>query len=195
MKFGLVLLAAGEAKRFGESKLEANLNGKPTIEYILSNIPKRDFDEITLIAANENIISIAKKYDIHGIINANPEKGIAESIKIGTRQIKNMDAYVYCVCDQPLLSKKSIKELLKEYKANTILALSHNNKRGNPVIFPSELYYELTNLKIGESGQAVISKHIDILMHHETDDKFELMDIDTKTNFHKALDIIIKRAL
>ena len=195
MKFGLVLLAAGKAKRFGESKLEANLNGKPIIEYILSSIPKRDFDEIVIVAANANLLRIAEKHGISGVINKRPEKSISESIKLGTQQVKDADAYVYCVCDQPLLSQKTIQAMLKAYKSNTILALSYKNRRGNPVIFPSNLYNELVSLKMGDSGQEVINKHIDILLHHETDDKYELMDIDTKNNFQKVLDIMNQKSL
>lgn len=139
MKIGLILLAAGLGRRFGGCKLETKINDKSIIEYILSNIPRNDFTQIVIVAANEYILSVAEKYGISGIINDQPELSISQSVKMGTEQVKKADAYMYCVCDQPLLTKETIQGMIKEYENGTILALSHNNKRGNPVIFPSYL--------------------------------------------------------
>ena len=193
MKIGLILLAAGEGRRFGGSKLENKINNKPIIEYILSNIPKECFSEMVIVAANKNILETAEKYGISGIINDKPELSISHSIIMGTKCVKDADAYMYVVSDQPLLSKKTIRKMIETYKKDTILALAHNNKRGNPVIFPSYLYEELTNLEHGQSGQKVINAHLDILEHLETDDEAELMDIDTKDNFLQIEKIIASR--
>ncbi|MCK5130050.1 MAG: nucleotidyltransferase family protein [Clostridiales bacterium] len=195
MKFGLILLAAGEGKRFGGIKLETILNDKPVIEYILSNIPINDFEELITVAADEYILNTAKKYGISGVINDQPKLSISKSIAMGTEQVRNTDAYMYCVCDQPLLSKETIQGMIRDYKPNTILALSHNNKRGNPVIFPSYMYDELINLEFGQSGQKVINAHLDILEHYEIDDSSQLMDIDTKESLASLSDIIGEKSL
>ncbi len=194
MKIGMVLLAAGKGERFGQSKLETQLNNKPIIEYILSNIPVSVFHNIVIVAANNNILNIAYKYKISGIINSQPELGLAKSIEMGTRHVHGSDAYMYCVSDQPLLKKSTIENMVSAYKKGTMLALSHNNKRGNPVIFPDFLYDELVSLKPNETGQKVINAHLDILEHFETLDYTELMDIDTPHNFVEIKNIIDKKA-
>ena len=58
--------------------------------------------------------------------------------------------------------------LINSYKKDTILALSYDGKRGNPVIFPSSLYNELISLNIDETGQKVINAHLDILKLYDT---------------------------
>ncbi len=193
MKFGMVLLAAGQSKRFRKSKLETQLNGKPIIEYILSSIPANIFDSVVIVAANQNILDIAEKYSIQGIINDRPELGLARSVAMGTNEIKETDAYMYCVSDQPLLKKSTIENMVKDYKENTILALAHNNKRGNPVIFPNYLFDELVSLENGETGQKVINNHLDILEHYNTDDSKQLLDVDTEDNFEEIKKIIERK--
>jgi len=194
MKIGLVLLAAGTGGRFGGRKLEAVLNGRHIIEYILHNIPVNYFDEITIIAANQNILNTADKYGISGVINNQPDLQIAHSIKMGTQIIKDMDAYMYCVCDQPLLMESTIINMVSSYESGSILALSNNGKRGNPVIFPSSLYSELVALKPNESGRKVINNHLDILKLHEINDETQLLDIDTKKDYKSIKDIIRKKS-
>ncbi len=156
------------------------LNGQQIIEYTLSNIPVDAFHQVIIVAANENILSIANRYGINGVINSQPDLGIARSIKMGTELINTADACMYLVSDQPLLKMSTITGMLSAYKKGTILALSSNGKRGNPVIFPASLYGELTSLNINESGQNVINNHLDILELYEIENSTELMDIDTK---------------
>ena len=195
MKIGMVLLAAGQSKRFGQSKLETLLNGKPIIEYILSNIPVDTFDKVVIVAANKNILSIAQQYSINGIINDCPELGLARSVAMGTKEVKDTDAYMYCVSDQPMLRKTTIENMVNAYKENTILALAHNGRRGNPVIFPNYLFDELVSLEIGQTGQKVINNHLDILEHYNTDDKTQLLDVDTGDNFDEIRNIIGEKGI
>lgn len=195
MKIGMILLAAGKGRRFGESKLEVCIDERPIIEYILSNIPINDFAQVIIVAANHNIINIANKYGISGIINNQPELGISKSIQMGTKQLKDIDAYMYCVSDQPLLLKSTIQNMIRAYSQDTILALSHNKRRGNPVIFPSFLRDELISLETEESGQKVINAHLDILKLYDIKDSTQLLDIDTQEDFVEIHKIISKKSL
>lgn len=193
MKIGMILLAAGSASRFGESKLETLIGKRSIIKYILSSIPKESYAKIAIVAATQNILDTAKRYGISGAINDKPELGIARSIKIGTELMEGMDAYMYCVSDQPLLAKSTIENMINAYGRNTILALSCDGKRGNPVIFPSFLHDELISLKIDESGQKVINAHLDILKLYDIADSIQLMDIDTKEDLDDIIKIIDKK--
>ncbi len=183
MKVAMILLSAGKGSRFGKNKLETYIGKNQIIEYVLSNIPVESLYQVVMVASTKSMLDTAKRYGISGIINDRPDDGIARSIRMGTECVKDADAYIYCVSDQPLLKKTTIENMIKKYKSGTILALAIDRKRGNPVIFPSFLYDELVSLQKGESGQKVINAHLDILKHYETSDASELMDIDTKEDF------------
>lgn len=185
MRIGCVLLAAGAGRRFGGNKLTAELQDKPIIEYILSSLPIALFSQCVIVAANEDLLDIAKKYNVLGIINDKPQEEVRRSIRMGIEQLTGVDACMFCVADQPLLSKTTISSMIDAYISHTILALSSNGKRGNPVIFPSSLLSELTALKKGESGKTVIRGHEDILKLFDIEDSIQLKDIDTKDQLHE----------
>lgn len=185
MKIGCVLLAAGAGERFGGNKLAAKLKNKPIIEYILYSLPVSRFSQTVIVAANEDLLNIANKYGISGVINDKPEEDVCRSIRMGIHQLSALDACMFCVADQPLLSKDTISRMIDAYTPHTILALSSNGKRGNPVIFPVYLLNELAALKKGESGKNVIQRHKDILKFFDIEDSIQLKDIDTKDQLHE----------
>lgn len=185
MKMGCILLAAGAGERFSGNKLTAKLKSKPIVEYILTSLPVSQFSQCVIVAANEYLLDIANMYGISGIINDRPEEGICRSIRMGIQQLNVVDACMFCVADQPLLSKDTITRMINAYTPYTILALSSKGKRGNPVIFPACLLSELATLKKGESGKKVIRRHEDILKLFDIKDNIQLKDIDTKDQFYE----------
>lgn len=185
MKIGCVLLAAGAGERFGGNKLTAKFHKKPIIEYILSSLPVSRFSQCVIVAANEHLLHIANRHGISGIINDKPEEEVCRSIRMGIEQLNDVDACMFCVADQPLLSGTTISSMIDVYTPNTILALSANGKRGNPVIFPAYLLNELATLEKGESGKNVIRRHEDTLKLLDIEDSMQLKDIDTKDQLHE----------
>lgn len=191
MTIGCILLAAGAAKRFGGNKLSAALKGKPIIEYILDSIPAEYFVQRVIVAANAILLSTAMQHGFYGVINDRPELGISLSIRLGIARLHHLDACMFCVADQPLLKKNTLSAMLDAYVPGTILALSSNGIIGNPVIYPSSLFTELSSLSGEESGKTVAKRHIDILKHFSINDSSQLLDIDTKENLH-ALSALLK---
>ncbi|MEI6101990.1 MAG: nucleotidyltransferase family protein, partial [Eubacteriales bacterium] len=180
MKIGCVLLAAGAGVRFGGDKLKACFSGKTILENILSELPAELFARCVIVAADNDLLQTAGKYGIRGVINDQPELGIARSIRMGLKTLLDMDACMFCVSDQPFLKGQTIRGMLENYKPGTILSLAFGGKRGNPVIFPSSLFGELLRLPKSEFGIYVIKAHPELLLLYEAADPLELADIDTK---------------
>ena len=180
MKKGCILLAAGAGVRFGGNKLKAKFTDKTVIEYILASLPLGRFSRCVIIAADSQMLSLAEGYGVSGMINDNPGLGIARSIRMGLETLGPAQACMFCVSDQPFLTRQTISAMLAAFEPGTILSLACSGKRGNPVIFPSKLFGELMRLQPGESGKTVIERHPDLLRLYEISDPMELMDIDTK---------------
>lgn len=60
LKIGCVVMAAGNAARFGENKLAAMVNGKPLIEHALDAIPRESFSRVLVVTQHENVEAAAK---------------------------------------------------------------------------------------------------------------------------------------
>ncbi len=182
MKIGCVLLAAGNAERFGSNKLLTVFHGKTLIENTLESIPAELFAHIVVVTAYDRVEQLSKEAGFEVIRNAHPEYGIRHTISLGLSAMMDMDACMFCVCDQPYISKESIRRMLAEYSGG-IAALSFESRRGNPVIFPKKFFGELEALGAGESGTAVIARHQDELSLYPVSNPLELADIDTAEDF------------
>ncbi len=186
MKIGCILLAAGAGSRFGGSKLSATLEGKQIIDYILASLPVSYFDKRIIVAANAKLLQAAQPYGFEGIINDRPELGASLSIRMGLSVLGEADACMFCVADQPLLQRKTLENMLKAYEPGTILSLSSGGITGNPNIFPSSLFPELSCLTGNEAGKTVISRHTDMLRLHSVFDTSQLRDIDTQEHLKEV---------
>lgn len=190
-KISCVLMAAGNAKRFGENKLAAKLNGKSIVDRVLNCIPSEDLFKVIVVSQYQGVLNNASKLGFIAVKNSHPEYGISHTIEIGMDKCEDSDAIMFMVSDQPLLNKQSVKKLIKNYQKNTdcIVAMSHNGIRGNPCIFPAEYFGELKKLTEDNGGSSIIRQHEDKLLLVEVSE-IELSDIDTKEDLKKLISTI-----
>lgn len=179
LKIGCVLMAAGNGQRFGENKLAALVDGKPLIRHALEAIPQGL--HTVVVTQYEEVLSIAQEFGFHTIINTHPEWGISHTICLGTEYLRDCDGILYMVSDQPLLRRASVEQIIKLWQAHphAIVGAAHDGIRGNPNLFPRELYPSLLALRGDQGGNRVIRANEDRLLLVEIH-KNELSDVDTK---------------
>ncbi len=177
---GCILLAAGAGARFGGGKLNALLDGKPVVEYILETLSKAPFCRRVIVAASEHMLHTAREFGFDGVVNLCPDHGVSLSIRLGLELMGGTDACMFCVADQPLLKPKTVAGMLDDYEPGTILISAHKDQSGNPVIYPEILYGELMALSGEESGKTVACRHDALLRTFHIADASQLDDIDTR---------------
>lgn len=177
-KIGCVVMAAGNAARFGENKLAAVYEGKPLIRHALEAVPQ-DLQTVVVTQYDE-VEHMAAEFGFASIHNAHPDFGISHTIKLGTQALRDCDAILYLVSDQPLLQQNSVKRVVEMWKSHpaNIVGAAHNGKRGNPCIFPKKYFDELMQLREDHGGNTVIRTHPEVLLTVEIA-KQELTDVDT----------------
>lgn len=193
MKTACVLLAAGAGIRFGGDKLKAPLAGRPLAEYILSALPQDRFCQCLMVAADSELLSMAGRYGIRGMVNSRPDLGVARSIRMGLLALPKADACMFCVCDQPLIERETIGGMVRAYSPGSILCLQSHGRRGNPVIFPSALFEDLKTLPAGGSGKTVVQAHPDLAQNFEIPDTAQLLDVDTRVQLDQIEALLFSR--
>ena len=181
IKIGCVVMAAGSASRFGENKLAASAGGKTLIARALDAVPADMLEAVCVVTRFREFCEEAALRGYRWVWNGRPEDGISRTIRLGTDALAGTcDAIVYQVADQPHLKRESVAALVELYRAHpgSIAALAHHGVRGNPCIFPRDLYPELCALTGDTGGAAVIKRHPDRLLLLEADAD-ELFDVDT----------------
>ena len=179
-KLGCVVMAAGNARRYGDNKLAAQLRGRSLILRALEAVPTEAIDSAVVVTQYPEIMRLAGEFHFAAVYNEHPDYGISHTIELGMTGLRDCDGVMFLVSDQPLLRRKSVAALARLWKSHpdSIAALSHGGVRGNPCVFPARFYPELLELTEDRGGNAVIRRHEEDLVLLEVDAR-ELTDVDT----------------
>ena len=179
-RLGCLVMAAGNARRFGENKLTCALEGRTLIERTLEAVPREEFAAVCVVSQYEDIGELAGRYRFAAIHNAHPDWGISHTIRLGTEAMQDCDGILYLVSDQPLLRRDSVLRVVEAWKKlpEKIAGASHAGRRGNPNLFPARFFPELLALEEDRGGNLVIKRHPDAYLPVEVSAQ-ELLDCDT----------------
>ena len=132
-KIGCVVMAAGNARRFGENKLAAQLRGRSLILRALEAVPAEKFDKVVVVTQYPEVMRLAGEFHFAAIHNPHPDYGISHTIELGLTALRDCDGVLFQVSDQPLLRRESVAELVDRWRTRPekIVALDHG---GNTVI-------------------------------------------------------------
>ena len=184
---GCLIMAAGNASRFGENKLTASFAGKSLFSLALAAIPADTFARVTVVSQYTALLQEAEQAGFHAIRNDRPDDGISRTIRLGTEAMADCAGILYMVADQPLLRQETVLRIVQDWRQHPgcIVGAAHNGHRGNPCLFPARFFPELCALEGDRGGSSVIRRHEDALRLVEAAEP-ELSDCDTK----QALEIL-----
>ena len=86
MKISLILLAAGDSRRFGSNKLLYELHGKPMYRYSVDEVAKLDttvFAEKIVVSQYDEILDTLSREGYLTVRNTESYLGISHSIQLG----------------------------------------------------------------------------------------------------------------
>lgn len=180
MRIGCVVMAAGDARRFGENKLAALFDGKPLILRALEAVPAEEFSAVAVVTQYPEVEALASEFGFIPVHNPHPDWGISHTIRLGTQALGDCDGILYLVSDQPLLTREAVARVVRTWLEDPtrIAAAGHAGVRGNPCLFPREFFPELLRLREDRGGNTVIRAHQDRLVLAEVP-AAQLTDVDT----------------
>lgn len=186
LKLGCVVMAAGNARRFGENKLAAGVGGRSLILRALEAVPAEEFEAVAVVTRYPEILELAERFRFIPVRNEYPDRGVSRTIRLGLEALGDLDGAMFLVSDQPLLRRESVKALAELWRSRpeNIAALAHGGVRGNPCLFPARFFPELLALTEDRGGSAVIRRHEEDLILLEVPER-ELTDVDTREALEK----------
>lgn len=208
LHIALVLMASGYGKRYGRNKLLAEFSGKSLFAHALEQAAGSGADSICVVTRYPEIrdyvdrwkksmcrdFSTGKEFlenirffsaqtpvNLRIIWNFHPERGISESLRLGLAAQPEADGCCFVVCDQPLLSVKTLRRMMDAFRKHpdSICVCSDGQRRGNPVLFPGDLFGELMQLTGDSGGRQILKKYPGRIREIMVEKSEELYDIDS----------------
>lgn len=175
MTAGLVL-AAGAASRFGSTKSLAVLDGRPMLEHVLEVARDAGLAPVIVVlgaAATEIDAAIGWRSE-HRILNPEPERGLASSLRLGLAAVEaqapGADATVILLGDQPRTDPRVVGRLLATGASplHPIVAPRYVGGGGpNPLLLHRSAY-GLARLAAGDHGLGpVLAAHPELVLYVE----------------------------
>ena len=146
-KTGVVLLAAGQGKRFGGGKLTADFRGRPLWEWAARTAESLDSSERLLVIGPKSPIESREGWRL--VENPVAERGMGTSIAAGVRALADSDRVVIMLADMPLVSRSHLGRLLEAQ--GVAFTLYPDGTAGCPAIFPRSVFPLLESLS-GDRG-------------------------------------------
>lgn len=183
-KLAIVILAAGNSRRFGKNKLLYPVEGVPMYQRafhkaLLARKKMQDqISSVVVVTQYPEIVEEAEKLGIKTVLNPHPEEGISSSMKLGL--LPEADACLFMVADQPWLSADTLEGLICSFLGSEkgMASVSRNGEPGNPCIFSRKYYRSLLALTGDKGGKRVLNAHPEDVVLYEIENEKELTDVD-----------------
>ena len=192
-KYVIIILAAGRSARLGSPKQLLSYQGKNLLQHTIDIAFESEIGPI-IVVLGSGIEDISAKLNTNSLtIIENPywENGMASSVVCGINAMNNLhpdtEAAILMVCDQPFVSAKLLKDLIKKQKdsGSSIVASSYENIHGTPALFHKEHFNELSALTGDSGARSLIKSYAESIEAIPFDQG--IIDIDTLEDYRNLL--------
>src|SRR5213593_502290 len=181
-----ILLAAGQATRFGQCKQLIRLGEKALLQHVLDNLAQSKIDDVVVVLGSraDEIREQIQFGKARTIMNPDYANGMSTSIQAGLRAI-DADAAMIVLADQPFVTPRTLDLLIDEYRRSkpSVVIPTFNGFRGNPVIVDRSLFAEMMTIKGDIGCRSIFGDHPVHLL--PVDDRGVVQDIDTVEDYEQ----------
>jgi len=201
-----IILAGGEARRFGQPKQLLEFRGQPFVRAVAQTaLASRLSPVVVVTGANADAVEAAlHNLPITVARNPNWQTGQSSSIKAGLQAVERLSsqrlapetssltvsqetagAAIFLLADQPQVTSTVIQALTEKHAQSLvpILAPLVDGQRANPVLFDCVTFPDLSSLSGDVGGRAIFSKHV--VDYLPWQDESLLLDVDTPEDLQK----------
>ncbi|MBN1367823.1 MAG: molybdenum cofactor cytidylyltransferase [Dehalococcoidales bacterium] len=185
-----IILAAGESKRMGESKLLLKWRGASIFEETVDNYLASAANEVTVILGNQatEMEKLIGDRTVTVAINPAYAKGMSTSIVIGINVMSpRTQGIMLALADQPSVTSQTIDKLIQVFQLRKkgIIVPTYHGQRGNPVIFDIKYRKELLALQGDTGGRDIVGRFYNDIQEVPVENRGVLIDIDTPEDYRR----------
>ena len=177
-----IVLAAGEARRFGSGKQLARLDGEPLVRRAVRAAEAVcGANTVTVVGRQwQPVLAAANPLAGFAVLNDDPAAGMASSLIAGLAAVDTVaSAVLLLLADQPLVGEAHLEALIAAWQQSpaSIVCSSHAGVLSPPVVFPADCFSELAALSGDRGARSLLSRHSDRVI--DIPDDGVAVDVDT----------------
>ncbi len=188
-----IILAAGQATRYGSAKQLLDWKGKPFVRHIAETALHSGLWPVVVVTGfrSADVESCLKDLPVEIVHNPEYQEGQSTSIKAGIASLpKKVGGAVFLLADQPQIPGEVIRALTDAHTKELqpiIAPLVLEERRANPVLFDRAAFPDLLQLTGDVGGRAIFSKYkVEYIPWH---DDILLFDVDKPEDYQRLVDI------
>ncbi len=192
-RLGIVILAAGEARRFGACKQLALLHTKPLLQHVIdAALPLRPTRLVVMTGKYHEDIASAKDQGVvtgaELIHNPDWSSGMSSSIRLGCELLADdCDQLLVLLADQVLVSTSELETLTAQAVDGRSACAGFSETVGPPAVFSRACYPDLLTLSAENGAKKLLTdpaKQVTIVPM-----KSAGWDIDSKDDLERLSDV------
>lgn len=163
-QIGGIVLAAGTSSRYGDrNKLLASVNGEPIVRDAVETLLEADLAHVLVVVGHDadRVREAISDLPVETVYNPNYRAGQSTSVRAGLLAMQDAvapDAVVISLGDMPFVKPETVEQLVAAYEAGAgaALAPAYAGERGNPVLFDSRFFDDLTEVDGDVGGREIL---------------------------------------
>jgi molybdenum cofactor cytidylyltransferase len=190
-RVGAVVLAAGEAQRYGKIKQLLPWQGEPLVRGVVSRALKAGFQPVVVVvgAEGEKVAQAVAQAPVEVVWNQDWEAGQSTSVKKGLRTLPPFTGgALFLLADQPQIPLDLMRQLRKKHAEThaPLIAPWVEGRIVNPVLFDRITFSDFKEITGDQGGRALFERYEPVLVPWA--DPFVALDIDTPEDYQSFLD-------
>jgi molybdenum cofactor cytidylyltransferase len=189
VKIGAVVLAAGGSARLGQPKQLLRYRGESLVRHAAQAAIGSGCASVSVVVGSEREKMAAALRDLKVTVVPNElwRDGIGSSVRRGVEALKDCDALVVLVCDQPHVDAALIRQLVALHRETQkpMVASAYAGTLGVPALFARACFDGLLSLGKKQGAKALLlSRPNDVAL---VDFPGGAVDIDTPADYQALL--------
>ncbi len=191
---GIVVLAAGAARRMNEPKQLLPFRGKTLLRRAaLAALDTVCRPAVVVLGANfERAKAEIEDLPVEIVFNENWQTGLASSIQKGletVRRVKpDVSAIMLTLADQPFVTAKHLNRMAEKYQRpdTLIIAARYDRTVGVPAVFSRAVFDDFKRLSGDQGAKPIVEKYRPLVTAFALPEA--AYDVDTPEDFQKLAD-------
>lgn len=179
----VLIMAAGQSRRFGSQKLLHPLqDGRAILAHTVQIYRSLGLPVLVITGNDQSVHQLLNELGAPFHINEKANLGLGHSIASGIFQLAENNNCLIALGDMPFIAPSTVEKVALHLTSDLIVRPTFQGKAGHPVGFGQSFFNDLKALNEDRGAQLILHKYPHHCLSIPVDDPMILRDIDTSAD-------------